>query len=110
MTFDKPQMTNDKGQPTVFRCVSGSLVAGAMASGSYFLTSSIAQTFANKPVHSANIAVVNITVAVRTLVVGMCALGSAVFGIAALGLMALGVQILIQQLTKQPATPPDSQP
>ncbi|HEY9808494.1 MAG TPA: DUF3082 domain-containing protein [Halomicronema sp.] len=109
MTTNDKEKTNEKPQPSVFSCVGGSLVAGAMASGCYFLTSSIAQNFANKPIHTANIAVANITVAVRTLVVGMCALGSALFGIAALGLMALGVQILIQQLTKQPTTPPNSQ-
>jgi hypothetical protein len=74
-----------------------------MAVACYFLTASIAQTFANKPVISDNMAVVNIASAVRTLVVGLSALATGVFTLASLGLMALAVQILIQQLGKQAA-------
>ena len=90
-------------QPGALRCAGGSLVAGAMAVACYFLTSSIAQTFANKPVISDNMAVVNIASAVRTLVVGLSALATGVFTMACLGLMALAGQILIQQLGKQAA-------
>jgi Protein of unknown function (DUF3082) len=64
---------------------------------------SIAQSFANKPVHSDNITVIKITVAVRTLVVGMTTLATGVFALAAVGLMGLALQILIQKLVKKPA-------
>ena len=92
-----------KPQPTVLRCVMGSLIASAFAFGLYSLTMSIAQSFASKPVHSANITVIKIGVAVRTLVVGMAALGTGVFAIAALGLLLLGLQIGLQKLLKKPA-------
>ncbi|WP_017716084.1 DUF3082 domain-containing protein [Kamptonema formosum] len=95
-------------QPGALRCAGGSVVAGAMASACYFLTSSIAQTFASKPVLSDNITVLNIASAVRTLVVGLSALATGVFALASLGLMALAGQILIQQLGKQPAPPEDA--
>ena len=61
----------------------------------YFLTAAIAQTFATKPIHSDNLAVVNIASAVRTLVVGMSALGTGIFGLVAVGLVALAMQILL---------------
>jgi hypothetical protein len=92
-----------KSQPTVLRCVMGSLIASAFAFGMYSLTMSIALSFASKPVHSDNITVIKIGVAVRTLVVGMAALGTGVFGIAAVGLLLLGVQIMLQKLLKKPA-------
>jgi hypothetical protein len=91
-----------KPQPTVLRCVTGSLIASVFAFGLYSLTMSIALSFASKPVHSTNITVLKISVAVRTLVVGMVALGTGVFGLAAVGLMLLGLQILIQKLMKKP--------
>jgi hypothetical protein len=93
--------------PSVLRCISGSVVAGGIAMGSYFLTASIAQTFANKPITSDNITVLNITVAVRTLVIGISALGTGIFALASLGLMALGIQLLIQQFNKQSEPPSD---
>ena len=76
-------------------------MAGAIAIALYSLTASIAQTFAAKPIHSNNPAVVNIASAVRTLVVGMTALATGIFGLVAIGLVALAVQILIQQLIKK---------
>ncbi|TVP67736.1 MAG: DUF3082 domain-containing protein [Leptolyngbya sp. LCM1.Bin17] len=82
----------------VLKCFSGSLIAGTIALLAYRLTSSIAATFAAKPVLSDNPAVVNMTAAVRTLVVGMVALGTGVFGLAALGLLLLGLQLLGQRL------------
>jgi Protein of unknown function (DUF3082) len=90
-------------QPTVLRCVTGSLISSVFAFGLYSLTMSIALNFASKPVHSTNITVLKISVAVRTLVVGMVALGTGVFGLAAVGLMLLGLQIGIQKLVKKPA-------
>ncbi|NJK66033.1 MAG: DUF3082 domain-containing protein [Microcoleus sp. CSU_2_2] len=91
-------------QPTVLRCMTGSLIAGSVAVPLYALTMSIAQSFASKPVHSDNITVIKITVAVRTLVVGMATLATGIFAMAAVGLMLLGLQILIQKLTKKTDT------
>jgi hypothetical protein len=89
-------------QPTVLRCVTGSLMAGVFAVPLYGLTMAIAQNFASKPVHSDNMTAIRIGVAVRTLVVGMAALGTGVFALAAVGLMLLAFQILIQKLVKKP--------
>lgn len=91
--------------PSPLRCAIGSLIAGAMGTGMYSLTSAIAQSFAAKPIQSQNITVINITVAVRTLVVGISTLATAVFSLIAIGLFALGIQVLIQQLKNQ-LTPP----
>lgn len=89
--------------PTVLRCVTGSLMAGGFAAALYALTLSIAQTFANKPIHSDNATVINIAAAVRTLVMGIVALGGGVFAFASVGLMLLAVQLLIQKLAKKTA-------
>lgn len=88
--------------PTVLRCVTGSLMAGGFAAALYALTLSVAQTFANKPIHSDNTTVINIAAAVRTLVMGIVALGGGVFAFASVGLMLLALQLLIQKLAKQP--------
>lgn len=87
--------------PTPLNCLTGAVMAGGIAIALYSLTASIAQTFAAKPIHSNNPAVVNIASAVRTLVVGITALGTGIFGLVAIGLVALAVQILIQQLIKK---------
>jgi len=80
-------------------------MAGAIATAMYLLTSSIAQTFASKPLHSTNAIVLRIGVAVRTLVVGASTLATFVFGLAALGLLALAIQTLIQRtVNHQPPT------
>lgn len=88
-------------QPSPLQCVTGSLVAGALAFALYRLTRAIVQTFAESPLQSHNPTAVNISVAVRTLVTGMSTLATAVFGFAALGLMALTIQILWQRLFKR---------
>ncbi|NJN22551.1 MAG: DUF3082 domain-containing protein [Leptolyngbya sp. RL_3_1] len=77
----------------------GSGVASAMAMVMYRILSSIALTFANKPVTSDNVTVINLSAAVRTLVMGVFALGTGVFGIAAMGLMLLALQMLFYRLT-----------
>ncbi|MBE9190558.1 DUF3082 domain-containing protein [Gloeocapsopsis crepidinum LEGE 06123] len=87
--------------PTPLRCLTGSLISGGLAIALYSLTAAIAQTFAAKPIHSDNPAVINIASAVRTLVVGITALGTGIFGLVALGLIGLAIQILIQQATKK---------
>lgn len=95
------QQPNSREETSIFRCITGSLIASAFAYGLYLLTVSIAQTFASKPTHSDNITVIKIASAVRTLVVGMAALGTGVFALAALGLMGLAIQLLIQKLRKR---------
>ena len=99
--MDKPNIPTlteeEKPSATPLRCFTGSLTAGTFSLLAYRLTTSIATSFANKPVTSSNPAVVNISSAVRTLVVGIVALGAGVFGIAALGLAALGIQLLFKK-------------
>lgn len=87
--------------PSVLRCIAGAIVAAIMAIASYFLNSSIAQYFVDRPVHSSNYLVVNITSAVRTLIIGMSTLATGVFSLIALGLLALAIQSTIQQLKQQ---------
>lgn len=90
--------------PSLFNSISGAAISGGIAIALYFLTSSIAQTFASKPLASANPTAIRISVAVRTLVVGMSTLATTVFGVIALGLVLVSIVVLIQQL-KKPTTP-----
>lgn len=90
------QSTNEQKPPNPLRCLTGALISGGLANALYSLTAAIAQSFAAKPIHSDNVAVVNISSAVRTLVVGISALGTGIFGLVAIGLVALAIQILIQ--------------
>lgn len=90
--------------PSLFNSISGAGISGVIAIALYFLTSSIAQTFASKPIASANPTAIRISVAVRTLVVGMSTLATTVFGVIALGLVFVSIVVLIQQL-KNPKTP-----
>lgn len=85
-------------QSTPLRCFTGALISGSLAIALYALTSSIARSFAGKPLPTGNVTTTNIAVAVRTLVVGMSTLATAIFAISALGLVALGIQLLILQL------------
>ncbi|MBD2460938.1 DUF3082 domain-containing protein [Oscillatoria sp. FACHB-1407] len=98
MTNPTPQPSQDSTYvpPTPLRCFVGASISGAIATALYFLTISIATTFANKPLPSGNATALNIAVAVRTLVVGMSTLGTAIFAIATLGLVALGIQLLFK--------------
>lgn len=90
---------------TPLRCFIGALIAGGLTIALYFLTSSIAQTFAAKPLPTSSTVAINIAVAVRTLVIGVSALGTGVFGLVAVGLVALGIQLIIQR-PHHPPTPP----
>ena len=92
----------------IWRCFSGSAVASSLAYCCYLLTSSISQSFANKPIHSDNAIAIKISVAVRTLVVGVSSLATFVFTFAAIGLIALGIQLLIQRFKNEPSPPIDS--
>jgi hypothetical protein len=88
-------------------CLTGALIAGGLAIALYSLTASIAQTFAAKPLHSANPTVVNIGAAVRTLVVGVGMMATCVCGLIAIALVALAVQVFVQQLTQRSTPPSD---
>lgn len=85
-----------------WRCLLGAVISGAFAIALYFLTASIVQTFAAKPISSNNPLTIKIAIAVRTLVTGMSTLGTGIFGLVAVGLVALAIQISIQRL-KQPS-------
>lgn len=81
-----------------WRCLVGAIISGAFGFALYNLTSSIANTFAHKPLPTGNITTLNIAVAVRTLVVGVATLGTGIFTLVSVGLIILMFQILFQQL------------
>lgn len=82
--------------PPVWRCFTGALIAGSLATLLYLLTTSIAQTFAQKPIAAKSYLAANIGAAVRTLVVGSCTMATVLFAVSALGLVALGIKTLMQ--------------
>jgi Protein of unknown function (DUF3082) len=84
--------------PTPIRCILGAIVAAALAYALYNMTSSIALSFATKPIDADSTLVVQrISSAVRTLVLGMSAMGTGIFGLAAFGLFGLAIQLLIRK-------------
>ncbi len=91
----QPTTPTENSLPSPLRCLTGSLIAGAMSLALSTMTSNIATTFATKPMSHKTTMAVNIATAVRTLVVGSTALGAAVFGIIAVGLVALAVQVAL---------------
>lgn len=91
--------------PSFFNSITGAAISGTIAIALYFLTASIAQTFASKPLASSNPTAINISIAVRTLVVGMSTLATTIFAIIGLGLVFVSIYVLIQQL-KNPKIPP----
>ncbi len=107
---EKPTLQPSSSKPIApgpIRCLSGATISGGLAIALYSLTAAIAQTFAAKPIHSDNPAVVNIASAVRTLVVGIAALGAGIFGVVAIGLVALAIQVSIQRIIKRSTPPSD---
>lgn len=102
----KSQLNKSSGKesPTPLSCLTGSLMAATMGMGLYALTSSIATSFANKPIQSDNSLVIGLSQAVRTLVIGVCALGTGVFCFAAVGLFLLAGQLIIQRFNKPKIT------
>ncbi len=86
---------------TLLRCLVASMISGGIAFGLYSLMNSIVQTYATKPVISANPTVIKITVAVRTLVIGVAALGTGVCSLVAVGLLLLGIQTAITNLKQR---------
>ncbi|MGB3790528.1 MAG: DUF3082 domain-containing protein [Phormidesmis sp.] len=105
---DASDLENGQKPATPLRCFTGALLAGTLSLLAYRLMTSIATTFANKPIVSDNPAVVNMSSAVRTLVTGIVALGAGVFGIAALGLIALGIQLIFEKEDKKAAQSSDA--
>lgn len=91
--------------PSPLKSLSGALISGGIALALYFLTSSIAHTFAGKPLASTNPTAINIAIAVRTLVVGVSTLATFVFSFIAVGLVAVAIVVTAQQL-KNSTTPP----
>lgn len=84
--------------PTPLRCLLGAIVAAVLAYALYNMTSSIAISFATKPIDTDTTLIVQrISSAVRTLVLGMSAMGTGIFGLAALGLFALAIQLLFRK-------------
>ncbi|MDJ1169807.1 DUF3082 domain-containing protein [Roseofilum sp. BLCC_M154] len=82
---------------TPVRCLTGALMSGAIASFLYFLSLSIIQTFANKPLATKNAIALNIGAAVRTLVMGMGLLATGVFALTTVGLLALAIQLTFRK-------------
>lgn len=94
----RPDPSTTEEKPVTFRqCLLGSGISSAFAVGLYLLTTSIAQTFAAKPIPSSNAFAIKISLAVRTLVVGAATLATAIFAVATVGLIALGIQTLLRQ-------------
>lgn len=89
---------NQAKKVTPLQCFTGSAISGSLAYLLYLLTSSIAATFAAKPLPSGNPLVTRIAAAVRSLVVSVVSLGTFVFGIVAIGLILLAIQLLIKTL------------
>jgi len=88
---------SSNGEVTPWQCLTGSSIAGGFGFMLYQLTTSIAATFATKPLAQKSYLAANIGVAVRTLVVGACSLGTFIFILSAVGLLALGIQTLVRQ-------------
>lgn len=103
-----PATSSPTSTSKILRCFSGAFISGTLAILIYRLMTSIAITFATKPITSDNTTVVNIAAAVRTLVVGTIALGAGVFGLAGLGLFLLGIQLTLQRLFRSSQSPSES--
>jgi hypothetical protein len=99
----EPTQTQEK-LPGPFQSLSAMLISGGCAIALYFLTSSIAQTFASKPITSTNTTAIRISVAVRTLVVGVSTLATTVFSVVAFGLLIVTIYVSIQQLKNRKAS------
>lgn len=93
-TPQSPQSPEPPQSPSPLRCFLGSIVAGGIGFALYNMTTSIAVSFATKPVQSDSLTVQRISAAVRTLVVGLSTMGTGIFALAAVGLFALGLQLL----------------
>jgi hypothetical protein len=106
---DTQPTTTQAKLPSPLQSLIAVLISGGIATALYFLTRSIAQTFADKPITSSNPTAINLSVAVRTLVVGMSTLATAVFGIVALGLVIVTIYSTIEQFKNKSIPPSDTQ-
>ena len=98
MSHDNPKIATEReNKITPLRCLTGSSISGALAVAAYFLTVSIAQTYANQPINFNNPIAINIAVTVRTLVVGITALATGIFGMVTVGLFALAIKLVIEK-------------
>lgn len=105
---DSKSSKNNLDGVTPFRCLSNAAVLGSIATALYFLTQSVAQTYAAKPIHSDNIAVVQMSVTVRTLVTGLCMMGTGVFAFLTFGLILVAIQLSVQRFLKRDTPPSDA--
>lgn len=105
---DAQSAEKQESLPGPLKSLIAAFISGGFAIALYFLTASIAQTFANKPVTSTNQTALRIAIAVRTLVVGMSTLATVVFGIITFGILILAISVSIQQLKNGKASPSDS--
>lgn len=101
--------TKKSNPPSVWRTMTGAVMAGTIAFPLAKLSSKIAQSFAEHPFTSDNQTALKIAIALKTLVVGLSTLATGIFCIAALGLSALSIQILWQNL-QSALTPSESEP
>lgn len=106
---ETPAEQSQDALPSPLKALTATLIAGGFAIALYFLTASIAQTFANKPIASTNPTAINISAAVRTLVVGISTLATAVFGIVAAGLVIVTIYSVIEQMKNKSVPPSDAQ-
>ncbi|HEY9829399.1 MAG TPA: DUF3082 domain-containing protein [Stenomitos sp.] len=91
--------------PSPLKCLSGALISGGFAIALYFLTSSIANTFASKPLPSSNQTAIQISIAIRTLIVGLSTLATTLFTLVGVGLIAVTIYISVQQLKNRTSPP-----
>lgn len=87
--------------PTPGRCFTGAAISGSFALALYYLTHSIIEVFANKPLPKSSMLAMRLGSLVRSLVIGVSSFGTSIFAITTLGLIALGIQLLIKQM-RQP--------
>lgn len=93
------QASPKKAPTSVWRCVSGSVIAALLGYGAYNLTFKIATQFATHPLVSDNYIAIRLSGMVRTLVLGISAMATGIFAFAALGLTVLGLQITLQKFS-----------
>ncbi|MDJ1176132.1 DUF3082 domain-containing protein [Roseofilum capinflatum] len=96
-TAEENKNSSISAKVTPVRCFTGALMSGAIAYFLYFLSLSIIQTFAEKPLATKNAIALNIGAAVRTLVMGMGLLATGVFALTTVGLVALAIQLALRK-------------
>jgi len=101
--------TKKSNPPSIWRTMTGAIMAATMAFPLAKLSSKIAQSFAEHPFTSDNQTALKISIALKTLVVGLSTLATGIFCMAALGLGALSIQILWQNL-RSSSPPSESEP